>query len=71
MAIAEGNKRVSATLDPVRQGRLNFLLGLDPKNKKRITTFFCECIDKEFHQRATSVNSTKGVMNYRGKEFDT
>lgn len=48
MAIAQGNKRVNATLDPARQVRLDFLLGLDPKNKKRITEFLCDCIDKEF-----------------------
>lgn len=48
MAIAEGNKRVSATLDPIRQGRLDFLLSLDSKNRKRITKFFCECIDREY-----------------------
>lgn len=48
MAIAEGNKRINATLDPARQVRLDFILGLDPKNKKRISEFFCHCIDKEF-----------------------
>ncbi|WP_137665480.1 hypothetical protein [Enterococcus hulanensis] len=67
MAIAEGNKRVNATLDPARQVRLDFLLGLDPENELKITDFFCRCIDKEFVKAVESRRKRNRQLGERRK----
>lgn len=51
MAIAQGNKRVAATLDPIRQERLNMLL--ENNKSKNFTRFVSKWIDQEYHKMNT------------------